>query len=181
MPRSTYPILCVKRTGKQNLRLFRGNKNGRTRETRRNRVSHPVRAQFRRAYLLAHSERDDNDGQGCASGLPKIFSSRVIAIVIILRVAPFVSSALPSLTHYLWEIDGGYLRKIDNRSVTVLAMNILHIEHGHFSLDGCRNETHSFRFSGRIVYFLPYIISRWKVKVNVENSLLSRAIDSRLN
>lgn len=32
--RSTYPVLCVKRTGKQNLRLFRGNKNGRARETR---------------------------------------------------------------------------------------------------------------------------------------------------
>lgn len=33
--RSTYPVLCVKRTSKQNLRLFRRNKNGRAREMRK--------------------------------------------------------------------------------------------------------------------------------------------------
>lgn len=104
MPRSTYPVLCVKRTGKQNLRLFRGNKNGRAREARRNRVSR-VRVQFRRrAYLAARSERAKRrrGRRAFVEAAKNIFvtrhSDRDYPRV---HAPPFVSSALPSFTRHL--------------------------------------------------------------------------------
>jgi len=51
-PRSTYPVLCVERTGKQNLRLFRGNKNGRARAKRGSRSFRIRSTEFRDALRL---------------------------------------------------------------------------------------------------------------------------------